>query len=277
MTAAVAKKTNQPSVLVEYTSGLASQQGRAAAEAAEAKDMLAALFESDGKPAVISSQDEYEEVGSALKQANDKFKFLDEERKISVGPLNNEVKRVNDWYRPALDAFKSIREQAERMMSVWILACRREEQRLLREAEIEAKKVLATAPGAGVRGGEAMAPTQALVTKAAAAAPAKIEKVAHKPVWRWKVTTPALLAVGLTTAEHALIASFIKSVEGDNTVISLDLKAIATLVKAYTNAMTMKFTQVNETAVGDWVKEHGNKNVPAGVEVTEDVGFTVRK
>lgn len=219
-------------IAIIYPPELTAQQERAAAEAVDAKETLAALSYA-GKPAVITSQDEYVEVGAVLKTANDKWKFLDEERKITVTPLNDEVKRVNDWYRPALEVLKSIRAQAESMMGVWILAQRREEQRLMLEAEAAAKKVLATAPGAGVAGSEAMAPTQALVTAAAAAAPKKLDKVAHKPVWRWTVT---------------------------------DLSKV-----------DRRFLKLDEQAVSAWVKEHGNKDVPEGVEVTEDVGFTVRR
>ncbi len=189
---------NTSAIAVIYPPEATAQQQRVALEAVEAKDTLVALSDAHGKPAIITTADEYAEVGSALKLANDKFKFLDEERKITVTPLNDEVKRINDWYRPALDCFKSIRTQAEQMMGTWILKQRREEERLMREAEAAATKVLATT------------------------------------VWRWKVPN----------------------------IDKLDRRFVMMVV--------------DEKALGAWVKEHGNKDVPAGVEVEEDVGFTVR-
>lgn len=216
----------------QYTAALVKLQKNVEKEAQAAKENLALLLDVKGSPLAIATEAEYADIGAIMKQANDKFKFLDEERKVTVTPLNDEVKRVNDWYRPALDALKGIRSRCEMMMGAWVLAKRREEQRLLAEAEAEAKKVLATAPGAGIKGGEAMAATQALVTQAAAAQTKKIEKVAHRVVWRWKVVDARKLP--------------------------------------------REFLMPDEKAISAWVKEHGNSSVPAGVEVEEDVGFTVR-
>lgn len=217
--------TSSNKALVVYTAELAPKQKLAEEAGVEGVEMLQMI-----SGYAITTQEQYAALGEMLREVKGKIKFLDEERKISVGPLNEEVKRVNDWFRPALDSLKKISEHIVRLMSAYMLQQKREEDRLLAEAEEAAKAVLATNPD--VNGAQVQA-TQALVQQAAEAVAPKVQGITSRPVWTFEVTNPALL---------------------ERRFLKPDLDAIAA-----------------------WVKEHGDKDVPAGVEVRSDVRFTVRQ
>lgn len=173
--ASTAKKST---TVVTYAEGLASSRERAETEAGAAQQMLTIIADYR-----ITSQDEYEQTGTFVKEVQAKIKLLDDERKIAVTPLNDEVKRINDWFRPALDTLKAVKERGLRVMGDYVLEKKREEARLLQEAQEAAQKVLASEPD--VRG--SMEAAQALVAQAAAAIPTKVQGVSDRPVWQWSI------------------------------------------------------------------------------------------
>jgi len=211
-----------------YADSLKTQRASAIEAASEAGEMWSLI---EGWS--IQTQDEYAECGALLKEVKGKIKFLDDERKISVGPLNEEVKRVNDWFRPALDRLKQISDHAMRLMGSYTLRQKQEEQRLLQEAQAAAQAVLATEPD--VHSAAGMQQAASLVTEASNAAAPKVSGIGVKPVWKFDVVDAAALV-----RAHPELAM-------------PDMKAI-----------------------GAWVKEHGDKNVPTGVKVVADVRFNVR-
>ncbi len=175
--------------------------------------------------------------------------FLDDERKISVMPLNHEVDRINAWYKPALDALKQIVEQGKTLMGAYTLEQQRKERLLLEQAQAEAQKALA-AQAEAARLAEAQKTAGAVVQAAAAStamvataveaaaltAPPKVAGVsAPKPTWKFTITNPEAL------------------------------------VKARPD-----LAMPDEKKVKAWVEEHGDKEVPPGVKVEADVAFTVR-
>ena len=214
------------SVLTVYVESLQPSKDRAQTASGEAQAMLTLIT-----GYVIHTQEEYEQCAELVKEIQGKIKLLDEERKVTVTPLNDEVKRINDWYRPALDALKQVKDRGLKVMGEYVLEKKREEARLLQEAQEAAQKVLATAPD--VRGG--MEPAAALVAQAAATAPTKVQGVSDRPVWKWSV---------------------------------VDAEA---LVRAHP-----ELAMPDPKKIAAWIAEHGDQNVPTGVEVVADVKFIVR-
>src|SRR3990172_3968143 len=74
-----------PTALTAHVQALAPQQQGAVALAAEAKDTLVAF-----EDYVCDTQAKYEECAAIVKAAQSKLKFFDEERKVTVTPLNVE-------------------------------------------------------------------------------------------------------------------------------------------------------------------------------------------
>lgn len=236
--------------LAAYVASLTTEQEHALAAFQEAQVDLAAITEPCAQcaaaggvrprcpvcagsglvPVPIATKGDYEAVADLLKKVTSKRKFLDDERKVTVTPLNAEVDRVNAWFKPALDAFARLRGQAETLLSAWILKQRAEERRLMDEAAAAATIALNTAPSAITA--PIAAATATLVTAAAAMVPAKVAGVSAKPVWKWVVTDEA--------------------------------------------SLPRAFLMRNDKALAAHVLANGNKNVPSGVEVTEDVSFRVR-
>lgn len=138
----------------------------------------------------IESKEVYELLGETAREAKEKWKFLDDERKVSVTPLNEEVKRINAWYKPALEKLKAVSDRCEAMMGVYVLEQRRKERELLEKARIEAQKVIATNADPQVALSTA---TSSLVQAAAEVAPPKLDKTSDKPTWNYEITDPLLL------------------------------------------------------------------------------------
>lgn len=199
---------------------LAQKEKLAQDAANETESMLALLHSFE-----VTTKESFEECAAILKDVTGRIKFLDEERKISVEPLNQEVKRINGWFKPALDRLKDIQTTIKSAMARYEVRQREEQQRLMAAAAAEAQRVLATSP-------EGMVKAQALVTEAAAAQAPQVSGVSGREVWTWEVVDEA--------------------------------------------ALDRRFLMPNPKAIEAWVKEHGDKDVPAGVKVVRDVRYIVR-
>lgn len=199
---------------------LAQKEKLAQDAANESESMLALLHSFE-----VTTKESFEECAAILKDVTGRIKFLDEERKISVEPLNHEVKRINGWFKPALDRLKDIQTTIKSAMARYEVRQREEQQRLMAAAAAEAQRVLVTNP-------EGMAGAQALVTQAAAAQAPTVSGVSGREVWTWEVVDEV--------------------------------------------ALDRRFLMPNPKAIEAWVKEHGDKDVPAGVKVVRDVRYIVR-
>lgn len=262
------KPTALTTHLTAYVESLFTHKQGAEKLAVEAKGALV-----DVESYVCDSQEKYEECAAIVKEAQSKFKFFDEQRKVTVTPLNDEVKRVNDWYRPGLDALKKIGERGRRLMADFVLRQRQEEQRLLDAAQVEAQKVLATDPDP-IASAES---TSALVQQAAEAAPQKVAGIGVKPVYRFEVVDADKLAYAeLTDQEYEAIGMVkVNMAAGAYTgFVEIALKALLKVKDQLDNERG--FLQPDMKALAEWVSEHGRRDIPAGVEVKEDVNFSVR-
>lgn len=241
--------TTPPTALVALTTQVADALTPQQITALQAAQDAHASYEIIREYKIANASD-YEFTSEIVKEAKEKAKFLDQERKITVTPLNDEVSRVNDWFRPGIEGFTKIAEHGARLMSNYVLAQKREEQRLLKEAqEAAALRAVATlnanqAASVGDAGtaqkateeAKALAgETAALVQAAGAALPPTIKGVNHKPAWKYVIKNPQVL------------------------------------VRAHP-----ELAMPNDKALKAWVALNGNKNVPAGVEVEEDVKINFR-
>jgi len=202
------------------TMELTSKEQMARAAAEESAGMLAMLgtFE-------VTTKASFEECAAILKDVTHRVKWLDEERKVSVDPLNQEVKRINGWFKPALDRLKEIQTTIKTAMGRYEMRQREEQHRLMTAAATEAQRVLATHP-------DGMSGARALVQQAAEAQAPQVAGVSGREVWTWAVVDEAQL--------------------------------------------DRRFLMPNPKAIEAWVKEHGDKDVPTGVEVVRDVRYIVR-
>ncbi len=222
--------------IVVYTHALEPQEVRVREAALECDASLKIVNLPGFK---ITSKEVYETISKTWSDAKDHIKFFDDERKVSVTPLNREVDRINDWYKPALDGYKKIVSIAERLMANYVLEKKAEEKKLLEEARVAAQAVLNTNPDVtNASGGAAMVQaTATLVQQAAATAPPKVVGMSEgKEMW---------------------------------TYVVINAEA---LVKAHP-----ELSMPDPKKIKAWVEKNGNKNVPVGVEVKEDVSFRKTK
>ncbi len=173
-----------PQALAVYVDTLVPYKSTAEESAEEAQ---AALTQVLGFK--IDSKETFAEVAEVGQWAHERFKFFDAERTISVGPLNEEVDRINAWFKPGLDMLKRIKEVSKTLMGAYMLEQRRREDELLRAAQEAAQKALAT--DADVQNSAAMQESRALVSAAADVVPVKVAGVSDKTLWKWTLLDPA--------------------------------------------------------------------------------------
>ncbi len=234
--------------MTERDVALQKAQETSAAEAVEAAESWSLI--SDYK---IKTEDEYKECVAIHKEAKHKFKFLDEERKITVAPANAECDRINDWFRPALTDYKRIAEHAEGLMRSYILQQNQKAKLLLAEAEKTAMAALAATSAAAVNAAAATASGGPPVDSVAVAAASAVAAAATHALVNAAAMAPAPKVAGLSMAP----------------AYTWVLKNLALVDR--------KFLMLDEKAMNAHVKANGLKDVPAGVEVHEDVKFRQTK
>jgi hypothetical protein len=123
----VAPDSERADLLSEVRS-LQLPDAKALTTVAEGARQRVALF------ATIESDDDMEMATLECQDVKRLFQQLDEQRKSYTGPLNNAVKAINDWYRPALTALAEGEAAFKSAMGGW----EQHKQQLLLEARRQA-------------------------------------------------------------------------------------------------------------------------------------------
>jgi len=129
---------------------------------------VAALAEPDSF--AVANDDDATFAADLIREVKSKHRQLDDRRKEVTGPLNQTVKTINGWFKPALEAL----ETAERKLKAKVAGFVQERERQTREA-------LAAVAAAA----DANEATKAL---AEAQTPAFLPQgMSARMVWRWRV------------------------------------------------------------------------------------------
>lgn len=153
---------------------------------------------------VIQSDEEYEDAAELLKVVKHKFKVLDEERTVSVKPLNDEVREINAWFKPALDRLKDCEGELKKIMGAYSLRKQEEQQRLLAEAAKAAEAALVTAT-------DPQADVMALVQQATATQAPKVAGVSVSRIWKWELVDPAQVPMEYWSIDPAKLDAAVKA------------------------------------------------------------------
>ena len=128
-------------------------------------------FEKDGKELLLSldsfeieDEDGETVIAEIAKEAHEKVKDLEHRRQEITKPLLEAKRSVDDLFRPAIDAYTTIKNQAKNMVAAWA-------------RKIEAEKVKALESGKFKKA--AMLP----VTE-------RQKTVTMRPVWTWRLEEP---------------------------------------------------------------------------------------
>lgn len=153
---------------------------------------------------VIQNDEEYEDAAELLKVVKHKFKVLDEERTVSVKPLNDEVKEINAWFKPALERLKECEGELKKIMGAYSLAKQQEQQRLLAEASKAAEAALVTAS-------DPQANVMALVQQATDAQAPRVAGVSVSRVWKWELVDPSQVPMEFWSIDPAKLDAAVKA------------------------------------------------------------------
>lgn len=162
---------------------------------------------------VIESDDDFVDAAEFLKQVKHKWKVLDEERKGSVTPLNDEVKKINGWFKPALDALAEMEKNLKNMIAAFEMKKREEQTRLMEEASRAALTAATSITTTSTPEQEvaANAEVMRLVQEANAAERVKVAGISTRSVTRWEIADWDKVPFELCSPDPKKIAAFIEA------------------------------------------------------------------
>lgn len=153
----------------------------------------------------VADQAAYDDLGNVAKGAAATFKELDKARRVITDPLRLEKERIDEYYRPALDAYKALERAAKARM------VRHVEE--TRKAAHDAQ----AAAGAAFAAGDTDGAHAALATMPA---PAHTEGVSMREVVDFEVFAPGQVPYELCSPDPAKIEAEIKRQGGKGAAIS---------------------------------------------------------
>lgn len=146
----------------------------------------------------IEDEQEYGEASDLLKATKGKIKLLDQERTLTVKPLNDQVREINSWYKKPLDKLKTIESALKKMLAQYQLKQREEQARLLEEAASEKTD---------------HAKAQVLVMQAAKKATPAVSGVSVREVWKWDLVDESQVPQKYYSVDPAKIEAAVKAGE----------------------------------------------------------------
>lgn len=168
-----------------------------AQEAEDAKDALAMIQEFE-----IAEQADYDFANEALGDAKSSWKALETRKKKATGPLNQSLKEIRSWFKPAQDFYA----QAERLLKGKLAEAHRkareEQDRALREAQ-EAHQT-----------GDVEAVREALVQSQAVEI-AQADNVSVIASWDFEIVDVKLLPREYLIPDEKAIRGVVKSLGGE--------------------------------------------------------------
>lgn len=157
----------------------------------------------------ISNDEEYEEATTLLKAVKAKAKFWEQERKVSVEPLNQELKRINGFFKPVTNKLEEIEAALKRIIGAYTLRKHQEQQRLLVEAAEAARK--AAAEQTVTQDAPDNTQTLALMAEAQAVAAPRIAGIGVKEVIDWELIDPNAVPEIYKSVDKAKVDAAIKA------------------------------------------------------------------
>jgi hypothetical protein len=126
----------------------------------------------------IQNQEDFELAGEALKWIKERWKNLEERRTRMTKPINEGLRQINDFFRPAKDPLERAEAILKSKVGAYTLA--------QREAQAKAMQEAAAAVQAGQR-------DQAAALVQATAPTPQIKGIAVKAKWAFRVVNEALV------------------------------------------------------------------------------------
>lgn len=134
----------------------------------EHREHLAALRELD--TFTVANDDDSAFAADLIREVKAKHKELDDRRKEVTGPLNQTVKTINGWFKPALDTLESAEKKLKAKVALY-----------LTEREAKAREALALAAAAQTA-------QEASAALASAPAPAAMPQgMSMRQIWKWRI------------------------------------------------------------------------------------------
>ena len=203
--------------------------------------------------APLESAEQHARLSELLARGKAAAKGLDIARKSAVGPLNAQVKEINDLFRPLSDALGTFEGRSKRLVLAWQQHERAERQRKQDEARRKQEE-------AARREAEAMARAER----------AKTEKAREKALAAAEAASRAQMAA--VVAEPTGPAP--RGIRTDSGSSSARKRWVFEVVKP--ELVPREYLAVDETAIRAAVCKRDGVRVIPGVAITEEESLAVR-
>ena len=154
----------------------------------------------------ITDDVSYKAAGELLIEVKGAAKELDEVRTSFVKPLNDIVREVNAFFKPAQDFFKQAEAVAKAAIGAYVLAQRAEQQRLLLAASTAAAQVTVAQVVAGRPD-----PAVTLMQAAQDAAAPQMDGVSIREVFEWDLMDASQVPREYLSPDTAKINAAVKA------------------------------------------------------------------
>lgn len=158
----------------------------------------------------LDCEQDYLDASELLKQVKGKIKFLEEERKLTVKPMNDQVKEINAWFKPAVDRLEQIEKRLKKMIGDYTIKQHQEQARLLAAAAAEAK---AAVEARSVTESGPLVPVdiQEKLEAAQAAAAPRVAGISVSEVWAWELLSEKEVPVQYKSVDKRKIDEAMKN------------------------------------------------------------------
>ena len=136
----------------------------------------------------VEDDESNKQASGLLVEVARRAKQVEALRVEAVGPMTKEVRRINAAFKACSDALDAVTARLKALTGEWALRKRQEQQRLLQEAQAAAEAQRVTDPDH-----VDLKRAAELVEAAKHAAPARLDGIGMRDVWRIEVTDPDLV------------------------------------------------------------------------------------
>lgn len=171
----------------------------------------------------ISSEEEFTEVGNALREIQGRIKTVEARRKEWVDPLNKTVRSINGFFKPVVTEWESVVTCLKKAMAAY----QQRKQEESRKALEEAAKIAAAGNATGMT--EDAQQYQALVAKGSALPP-KADGITTRENWKFRITDASLVPREYLSVDEKKVGAAVKLSKGDTKIPGIEVYREDTVV-----------------------------------------------
>jgi len=171
----------------------------------------------------IQTEEQFLEVGNALREIQGRIKNVETRRKEWVDPLNKTVRSINGFFKPVVAEWETVVACFKRALTAY----QRKKEEESRKALEEAAKIAADGNATGMT--QDAQQYQALVAQGSALPP-KAQGISTRESWKFRVTDASAVPREYLCVDEKKIAAVVKLSKGDTQIPGIEVYREDTVV-----------------------------------------------